>query len=494
MRARIVILGIVVLAFLGTGLAFFHYIPDDTYITLRYARDAVEGKGLVFNAGERVEGYTNFLWLLILIAAGKIGLPLVATSRALSLLFSIGTLVLLPFAARRRGEEATSDGRPGALGLMLPSVLLAASPPFLTWSLSGSEIPLFAFLLLWGFIMARAGERPCFTFIVFALLGLVRPEGALFYALAWIALMIRNPHKLRTIAQGVGVAALFYAPYLSWKWHYFHALLPNTFYAKMGPLGLMFDNGTRYVFGFILSYGYLFILGYYLLRRRGDRAAGLTALFVVPYWVALLFLGGDWMPNYRLLVPTMPLATLAVSAGLTATAGTKRRGVVPLIACIIIFLMMIPGAIGYDLFVVERLTVGAYARLGVLLRDILPPDTSIGCGSTGAIGYYTEYPIVDILGLTDAHIARHGQVVATQPGHLKTDGAYVLSRRPDLLLLGNVQIHQGIRDESKMITKVQEKEITRQPDFPKSYEYVNIPLGNDFYLSCYKLRGFFLPL
>ena len=50
-------------------LAFFHYIPDDAYIGFRYARNVARGDGFVFNAGERVEGYTNFLWLTLLVAA-----------------------------------------------------------------------------------------------------------------------------------------------------------------------------------------------------------------------------------------------------------------------------------------------------------------------------------------------------------------------------------------------------------------------------------------
>jgi hypothetical protein len=260
-------------------------------------------------------------------------------------------------------------------------------------------------------------------------------------------------------------------------------------------MGLMIDNGTRYVFGFIFSYGYLFLVGWYLLRRGGNRAAvALPALFVVALWIVHLFLGGDWMPNYRLLLPTLPLVMLTISRALLGLADTKHRGAVPLFAFIIFFLVMIPGAVGYERFTVERLTVGAFARLGETLRGILPPNTSIGCGSTGAIGYYTEMPIVDILGLTDRHIACLGQIVGTQPGHLKTDGTYVIEKRPDLLLLGNIQIHKGMQDESKMTTKVQEREITRQPEFPKDYVFVNIPLGSDFYLSCYKLREYFLPL
>lgn len=38
------------------------FTQDDAYITLRFSRNLAEGTGLVFNAGERVEGYTNFLW------------------------------------------------------------------------------------------------------------------------------------------------------------------------------------------------------------------------------------------------------------------------------------------------------------------------------------------------------------------------------------------------------------------------------------------------
>jgi arabinofuranosyltransferase len=529
MKTKFIILSLIVAAVVVTGLAFFHYIPDDTYITLRYARNVMKGMGFVYNAGERVEGYTNFLWLLILTVKGQIGFPLVFSARALSLVFSLGTLALLPYAALRMGAaegpstvpssiprpteaprsiaEAEPSAKPmpraetdhtgwyGAFALMLPSLLLAASPPFLTWALSGTEIPLFTFLLLWGFVLMQRGDRPCAAFIVFALLGLVRPEGALFYLLAWIYLIVRPGRRIRVFAQGLAVAAVFYTPYLLWKWRYFHALLPNTFYAKTGPLGLMFDNGTQYVFGFIFCYGYLFFVGWYLLRRSGDRrAAAVPGVFGAALVIVHLFLGGDWMPNHRLLLPILPFIMLTFSRGLIGSAGFKHRREAPLFALIALFLIMIPGAVGYERFTLERVTVGAYARLGERLREILPPNTSIGCGSTGAIGYYTEMPIVDILGLTDRYIARHGQIVGTQPGHLKTDGRYVIERRPDLLLLGNVQIHRGTREESSMPTKVQEKEITRQPEFSKDYLFVNIPLGSDFYLSSYKLREFFLPL
>ena len=44
---------------------FLGIVMDDAYISFRYARNLVEHSQLVFNLGERVEGYTNFLWTLL---------------------------------------------------------------------------------------------------------------------------------------------------------------------------------------------------------------------------------------------------------------------------------------------------------------------------------------------------------------------------------------------------------------------------------------------
>lgn len=489
-----IILVVVVAAVLAGGAALTNYVPDDTFITLRYARNAARGDGFVFNAGERVEGYTNFLWLLLLVLAGKLGLPLVATARILSFVFSAGTLVLTGLAARAFVPPEERRGTPGVLRIFLPPLLLAASGPFLAWSSSGSELPLFTFLFLAGFLLLRAGTRPGAVFAVFGLLGLVRPEGTLFYAIAFLVLLARRERRRAVLLAGLGVAAVFYVPYLIWKWNYFGSLLPNTFYAKTGPFGLMLANGARYLIGFVASYGYLLVAGVYLLRtdaRTRGRLA-LPLLLVGACWLEVAILGGDWMPFHRLLLPTLPFVMILASEGLMTRISSARRAAV---AGIVLFLLAItPTAIGHHNLVVERVTVRAFALLGQRLRDILPAGTNLGCGSIGAIGYYTDLPIVDILGLTDRHIAREGTVVARQPGHFKTDGAYVLSRNPDLLLLGNVQIHRGERNEGQMPIKVQEKEITKQPDFAERYSFVSIPLGSGFSLSCFKRKEFFLPL
>ena len=520
LRKRTFALSFVVLALLLVGIHFFNYVPDDTFITLRYARHVINGEGFVFNRGERLEGYTNFLWLIIIVSCGKLGLPLILSARTLSFIFSLGTLVLAGFAAWRLPPRVPRGSWNHSLGIMLPPMLLAASAPFLTWSLSGTEIPLFTFLLLLGFILARVGKNPGAVFVVFGLLGLVRPEGLLFYALAGIMLLVRYPAKREIIVKGAAILLLFYTPYFIWKWQYFGGMLPNTFYAKTGPMRLLFRNGSRYLAGFFASYGYLVVLGLIFLRKHLSQAKSVTIplSFILVHWIAVFMLGGDWMPHFRFLLPTLPLIMILISSGLMeagagiiaptaegektgdAEANTGMReekrwsNPIPIVVMMLVFLTMIPGGVNYDDFAAERTTVRAFASLGKRLYEILPPGSSIACGSTGAIGYYTDLPIIDILGLTEAHIARNGHIVASQPGHMKTDGAYVLSKKPDLLLLGNIQIHRGKRGRSEMKHKIQESEIIMQTEFFRDYEFVNIPIGHNFHLSCYKRKEFFLPL
>jgi len=64
-----VVAATVILAFLFGAIQRF-LVCDDAFISFRYARHLAEGQGLVWNPEERVEGYTNFLWVLVL-AAGS---------------------------------------------------------------------------------------------------------------------------------------------------------------------------------------------------------------------------------------------------------------------------------------------------------------------------------------------------------------------------------------------------------------------------------------
>ncbi|MBP6743246.1 MAG: hypothetical protein KA244_10365, partial [Deltaproteobacteria bacterium] len=53
----------------------FDFVTDDAFISFVYAKNLVEHGALVFNLDERVEGYTNFLWTLLLAAGMALRIP-----------------------------------------------------------------------------------------------------------------------------------------------------------------------------------------------------------------------------------------------------------------------------------------------------------------------------------------------------------------------------------------------------------------------------------
>ncbi len=523
---RNVILAVAAAAIFAGGLWWFHYMPDDAYIGMRYARNAAGGEGLVFNPGERVEGYTNFLWVIILASAARAGIPLVQGARILGLLFSAGTLVL----AWRACDTAISPGEKrwsGAGVAMAAPLILAASAPFATWALSGTEIPLFTFLLTAGMLLLSTGRGPRPVFTVFAVLTLVRPEGAAYYLLAAVLLIVRGEKTRRVAAEGILAAALLLAPYLLWKISYFGGVLPNTFYAKTGAPAIQLRNGIAYTGHFAAWYIWLPAAALFFLRggseRNGcsDEHTDSTAVssentardphhhrryfgravvplsIIVLNWIIVTVLGGDWMPQYRLLVPCLPAIAVMAAAAIPRATMLQRTGqrcqscAWQSVALAVIFasVAMAPGSSGYDGFVRERLAVKAFGRVGETLGARLPEGTILGCGSTGAIGYYSGLPIIDILGLTEPEIARKGKIVSNQPGHMKTLGSHVLDRKPDLLLLGNIQIHRGRRPEDLERIKVQERDIIFDSRFSSDYEFMNLSLGGGFFLSCYRRSG-----
>ena len=96
----------------------YNFVSDDAFISLRYAANLLAGHGLVFNPGERVEGFTSPLWTLLLAGFGACGFDLLEAARALGLLCSILTLPNHLLASTPvRGDPADRPDRSGLAGL-----------------------------------------------------------------------------------------------------------------------------------------------------------------------------------------------------------------------------------------------------------------------------------------------------------------------------------------------------------------------------------------
>ena len=114
-------------------LVVLEFVKDDAYISFRYAHNFVKGQGLVFNPGERLEGYTNFLWTLLLVPFEALGWDLFQVCEVLGTIISIGVIVLLTFHTIKLDEERRE------LTQLWAGMWLATSSSWVLWAKSGLE-------------------------------------------------------------------------------------------------------------------------------------------------------------------------------------------------------------------------------------------------------------------------------------------------------------------------------------------------------------------
>jgi hypothetical protein len=177
------LVGLAGLSFLLFGTHISHGLIDDSFITLRYARNFARGDGLVFNAGERVEGYTCFLWAWLLGSLLKLDarFDLVITAQVLGVLASLAALLATERCARTLAPR---------VGEARSILLLAGHFPLVFWGFSGMETGLCVALSTWGaFCMCRFLQRNlgalawlCAASTLWVLAMLTRPELYLLYA------------------------------------------------------------------------------------------------------------------------------------------------------------------------------------------------------------------------------------------------------------------------------------------------------------------------
>jgi hypothetical protein len=275
---------------------------DDAYISYRYAANLVEGHGLVYNPGERVEGITNLLWTLLVALGLALGGQAEAVGHALGRLAG-GVTLVAAFAYAWVGTPRGSLW----LAAFAPCIVLAAAG-FSYAVACGLETPLHLALAT-AALAAQARGRVGWAVAIAGLATMTRPDGAL-VAVAILGFhLLSNPlPRLRTwvpvIAFGLAVVAL-----TSFRMFYYGSPVPNTFYAKVG--GVPRTQGLESLRGYLV-FGFAGLLpaALFAARRRlawpGLAFCGLTIVYAVAVGAG----GGAFS---RFLLPTLPIgAALAV--------------------------------------------------------------------------------------------------------------------------------------------------------------------------------------
>ncbi len=457
------------LLFLLHALLYWPWVEDDAYISLRYAENLIAGHGPVFNPGERVEGYSNPAWVLLLATALRLGGDPLVVARVVGLLCGLGGLIVAWALARQLRPGA------GSASLVAPA-MLAASPLLARHAVSGLETGAYALCLALGVYVSGAGgpgrRRDGLAVSLAILLALLRPEGAVF-GLLLVARRAgrREGGRLLWLCFGAAVALL-----LGWRLGYYGALLPNTFHFKMTGGTEALRSGFYYVREFLRDGGGVALVGFGLvplLDRQASRTLRWIIGVVVLQVAVVVIAGGDWMHHYRFFAPVLPLLAAAVAAGVdlirksAAALGGRRH-----LPALIIAAML--GTALSNVYLSERevwrtimpavrsgqYLSQSYARVGLWLREHTPPESVVAVSDVGAVGYYSGRRIVDMLGLVNSHIARTpGQL------HRKHDVAYVLARRPDYVIL----VERTDRAGQPWYWRLADRAMAESPQFAAGY-------------------------
>ena len=359
-----------------TAYSMFAETVDDPYITFRYAANVLAGHGAVFNVGERVEGYTSPLHLLL-----SIGMLTVAPSvdilfkaKCASLLFAFVMLAQTGTLARRSGLHAREA--------LLAQALVALNINFALAAVNALETTLYGALLLGSLLLFQKECRRGHGIgsgLLLALALQARPEAFLTVAALLLVRFVWMRRRTLPLSFAAGWLLAFVLPVCLVeiaRWSYYGQWVPNTYFAKGAPLGHSLQIGAGYLlkatapgqvasklfspfFHNLAQLGPHNLFAFHSLVQRNLRSDFFFILMPLLFWglalaglaatgarrsalrstamiclavlgavvVFVLRAGGDWMYGWRFVVPTLPVIAIAQCWGVRALGrALTRRG------------------------------------------------------------------------------------------------------------------------------------------------------------------------
>ncbi len=456
------------------------FIQDDAYISFRYVQNFVDGNGLVFNIGEKVEGYTNLLWVLILSVFVFLKMNIETISRILSMLFGIVVLFatysissVMKFTEDKSQKKAKVDSDENRISYLslIPPVMLACTGSFIFWASSGMETSMFMALILLGiyyYIKERKSEGVNYRFPLFILLAtLTRPEGLYFFGLILIHKFVIEVKENKSagirkfFSKNNLVTYLVYVVpvifYFLIRYMYYGYLFPNTYYAKTGSSGAYLNAGIEYFTKFMTTYmfyGLMIVVPLFLFKRKENFFEVLLFyIIIIPYLIYIITVGGDVLKQNRFFLPILPLIYILFEKTLLVIYFSLRKKVSQGMAYATV-LIIAAFVCGYYYFshkenlesdirtengLVDKMKIsGAWFKTK---QQQLGRPMNLAATTIGAVSYFAgpQVNVIDLLGLTDKEIAHNPKIIPEiSEGEYgwkerKYNADYVMSRDPDYI-------------------------------------------------------------
>lgn len=498
---------------------------DDAMITLRQARNLVEGHGFVYNpGGPRVESYTNhllFLWQALVLHLGLDGL---FWTKVVGGLGGAATVVGSWLIARDLLRGSGADPRAVPAPILFFGSLMAAISPLVTFgAAAGLETMLFAGLVtlaVWQILRADAGEaRGWLAGALFGLALWTRPEGLIWlvgYAVALAVVARWRGRSVRPLMVALGVGLLCWLLLVVFRLAVFGHMHPNTYYIKMAgdPVGRFF-SGLKYLRDWAvwnLGYGWLLLALAGVFLQAPDRRGPATVLLlgIVGHLVLVAIEGGDWMPHLRLIAPLMGvlpgLATAGFALALLRVQPLLGRAFRPVAVGLLVVAV---GGCEYFLRREEiralgeaqtrifgwndsHVPIGKWLGQWELLREANgSPRLTVAIEDIGFVGWYSNATIVDLAGLADPVWAQ--EVYRSKQQTPYPAEALIHQVKPEVIILVSLTGHRenplrilwpsnrAVYLHPDFATHYREKAMFTHKDFPGDGYFLHVFLRNDVF-------------
>ncbi len=432
------------------------FIQDDAYISWRYAQNLSRGIGLVWNEGERVEGYTNFLWTLALSIAHACNIDLQYFTLISGMILLSATLAVFYYMVK----FLTSSWCAATFAV----VTLGTFPSFAAYATGGLETALQTFLLTaTSALMLSAVRAPYPSFgamlgagVTSSLAMLTRMDSLVIISVllgssGYFLLRMHGRKVIRELATLCAIPTAICGSWIIWKYVYYRSILPNTFKVKVDGLGGLSIQGLRFLWSFVFSYAFylpclLLIVGAWLaLKQRIDRRIFL--MIIGPFVLFLFYIiwvGGDFM-EYRFLVPLLPNWFLVIY-WVMSTIDSNRARTILLTSSVIAGSSLIYTVLGPRLpgapVSVQALALTnkhEWVEVGEILGRSFAGSVrpKIAVTPAGAMPYLSKLPSVDMLGLNDPDVQNFIHFPDGPVGHRHLAPIDLLERRGVNFLIGH---------------------------------------------------------
>lgn len=401
------------------------HFSEDAYILFVYVENIIRGDGIVFfHGGPPTEGATDFLWLILLVGLGKLGID---TGSSVIFLNAVGVSIIVFWLQR-----ATRGVHKKYVILLFPFLFIWLIQDLIQAAVGGFSVYLYLALILSTFIVFIEGKHLKLLPYLSILIALFRPDGVIIgVGFTLLGAYKTRPAQYKEYARHASICLLIGVIYFVWRYQYFGHLLPLPLYVKgnASQLTAGFNQNLYWVINrvyLLLPFG---ILGYF---SRKKMVYFWGTLPVLALYIALLMATQSQNMGYRFQAPL--LIVFYYIFVLFIVEHISQKNVSDLLKKILVISYFCLWTIHGMKFVrksnTQIMEFNYINQAPQAINKILPTNSTLLITEAGRMAYWNlkgNHKIFDLVGLNTAYPAKH-----------TISSAYLGKKNADLIM-----IHQG---------------------------------------------------